>query len=76
VRYWLETRRFAPDDFEFFGRAADTSDTSGTRGTGGAGGTGGAARGTFGSRPSGSIMRTVPLAGSAVRTAVRSGGAG
>jgi cation diffusion facilitator CzcD-associated flavoprotein CzcO len=26
VRYWLETRRFDPEDFEFFGRAADTAE--------------------------------------------------
>ncbi|WP_116709856.1 flavin-containing monooxygenase [Actinomycetospora cinnamomea] len=27
VRYWFETRRFAPSDFEFFGRAADAAAT-------------------------------------------------
>ncbi|MFC5137423.1 flavin-containing monooxygenase [Actinomycetospora rhizophila] len=28
VRYWWETRRFDPTDFEFFGRAADAADTT------------------------------------------------
>jgi hypothetical protein len=33
VRYWLETRRFDPEDFEFFGNAADTADKAPADGT-------------------------------------------